>query len=61
MKYGLPPAAVSRAVSSGELPAVIVTTESGRERSYISPEDADRWFHEMLTVSVGDSSFGGLA
>jgi hypothetical protein len=60
MRYGLPPAVVSRAISAGELPAVVVTTETGRERAYISPDDAEHWFRERLSVSAG-SSVGGSA
>lgn len=60
MRYGLPPAVVSRAVNAGELPAVVVTTQTGRERAYISPDDAENWFRERLSVSVG-SSVGGSA
>ena len=60
IRYGLPPAAVSRAVNAGELPAVVVTTETGRERAYISPDDAEHWFRERLSVSAG-STVGGNA
>jgi len=60
MRYGLPPKVVSRSVASGDLPAVVVPTDTGRERAYISPEDADHWFRGLLTTSsVGSSSFGG--
>lgn len=61
IKYGLPPAVVSRAITSGELSAVLVTTETGRERAYIAPEDAEHWFNERLSVSAGISSVGGTA
>lgn len=60
LRYGLPPGVVSRAVASGSLPAAVVVTGSGRERAYISPEDADKWFRELLSVGVGNSSVGGL-
>jgi hypothetical protein len=49
MTYGIPARTVSRAVSSGELAAVVTITETGRERAYISREDAQRWF-EMLSL-----------
>lgn len=55
LRYGLPPTVVSRSVTAGELPAVVVKTGTGRERMYIAPEDADRWFHSLLTAS----SLGG--
>jgi hypothetical protein len=48
--YGIPARTVSRAVNSGELPAVITKTETGRERFYISMEDAERWFTSLLIV-----------
>lgn len=47
MTYGIPARAVSRAIESGELPAVITTTETGRERAYISSADADSWFESL--------------
>ena len=59
MRYGLPPAVVSRAIASGDLPAVVVSTETGRERAYISPDDAEHWFQQRLSVSAG-ASVGGL-
>ena len=58
MRYGLPPKVVSRSVASGDLPAVVVPTDTGRERAYISLEDADMWFQGLLT-STSASSFGG--
>ena len=60
IRYGLPPAVVSRAVASGDLPAVLVTTATGRERAYISPDDAEHWFNERLSVSASNSSVGGF-
>ena len=51
IKYGLPPRVISRAVSKGELPAVITTTETGRERVYVSEFDADVWFVSLATNS----------
>lgn len=59
MRYGLPPTVVSRAVAAGDLPAVLVTTTTGRERAYILPEDAEHWFNERLSVSSSNSSMGG--
>lgn len=47
MTYGIPARIVSRAISSGELPAVVTVTETGRERAYISYEDAARWFDSL--------------
>lgn len=37
---------------SGELPAVRTTTETGRQRIYVSFEDADRWFNSLTTGEV---------
>jgi hypothetical protein len=51
MTYGLPARAVSRAVNTGELPAIITTTETGRERAYISSNDAAAWFESLSTSS----------
>jgi hypothetical protein len=45
--YGIPARAVSRAISTGELLAVITTTETGRERAYIAAEDAANWFESL--------------
>jgi hypothetical protein len=42
--YGIPARVVARAVSTGQLPAVVTLTETGRERAYISHEDAAEWF-----------------
>jgi hypothetical protein len=47
MTYGIPARTVARAVSTGELPAVLTKTETGRERSYISAEDAQVWFESL--------------
>ena len=47
MTYGIPARVVSRAITNGELPAVITITETGRERAYISNEDADHWFNSL--------------
>jgi hypothetical protein len=47
--FGLPPRVVSRAISFGELPAVITTTETGRERAYVSEEDALAWFNSLTS------------
>lgn len=43
MLHGIPPRAVARAVSQGELPALKTKTETGRDRVYISYEDALAW------------------
>jgi hypothetical protein len=50
LTYGIPARTVSRAVSSGDLPAVVTKTETGRERAYISIDDAERWFSTLLIV-----------
>ena len=56
MKFGLPPRVISRAIASGELPAVLTTTETGRERAYVSEDDAIFWFNSLTTTSpVGGS------
>lgn len=55
MMFGLPPRVVSRAISFGELPAVITTTETGRERAYVAEEDAVAWF-KSLTSSVEEAN-----
>lgn len=47
MAYGIPARTVARAVSTGELPAVITKTETGRDRAYISHEDAAQWFSTL--------------
>lgn len=47
MTYGIPARIVSRAISNGELPAVLTVTETGRERAYISYEDAAAWFNTL--------------
>jgi hypothetical protein len=49
MTYGLPARTVSRAIESGELQAIITTTETGRERAYISSADAANWFESLAT------------
>jgi hypothetical protein len=43
MLFGIPQRVVARAVASGELPALITKTETGRDRAYIMHEDAERW------------------
>jgi hypothetical protein len=50
MTYGIPARTVARAVSTGELPAVITKTETGRERVYISSDDAATWFESLSQV-----------
>jgi hypothetical protein len=52
IRYGLPIRTVSRAVVSGMLPAVVTTTDTGRERFYISIEDADKWLETLTTVKT---------
>lgn len=47
MTYGIPARIVSRAIQAGELPAVLTVTETGRERAYISYEDAAKWFDSL--------------
>lgn len=47
MRYGLPPRAVARAVAVGDLPAVRTRTETGRERVYILPSDAEAWITSL--------------
>ncbi len=59
LKYGLPTRVISRAVSMGELPAVLTKTETGRERAYILIDDAESWFLSLSTFNndyavVGD-------
>ena len=49
--YGIPARVVSRAVSTGELAAVVTVTETGRERVYISYEDAAAWFNLLTSTS----------
>jgi hypothetical protein len=51
LTYGIPARAVSRAISSGELPAIMTKTETGRDRAYIAYEDATAWF-ESLSASI---------
>lgn len=48
MTYGIPARTVTRAVNLGELPAVKTTTETGRQRVYVSYEDAERWFNSLV-------------
>lgn len=52
MTYGIPARTVTRAVVNGELPAVKTTTETGRQRIYVSFEDADKWFSSLITNEV---------
>jgi hypothetical protein len=49
--YGIPARVVSRAVSIGELAAIVTVTETGRERVYISYEDAAAWFSSLTSTS----------
>lgn len=55
IRYGLPTGVIARAISVGELPAITTKTETGRDRVYIAPSDADAWFNNLstaLTTSV---------
>lgn len=52
MTYGIPARTVARAVTNGDLPAVRTTTETGRQRVYVSYEDADAWFSSLTTNEV---------
>ena len=45
--YGIPPRVVSRAVAQGELPALKIKTETGRDRVYISYDDAQQWIQSL--------------
>lgn len=40
---GIPARVVARAVANGELPALVIKTETGRDRAYILYEDAQTW------------------
>lgn len=51
MAYGIPARTVSRAVASGQLPALVTITETGRERVYIAPDDAATWFESLANVA----------
>ncbi len=57
MRYGIPTRTVSRALYLGDLSAIKMTTETGRERFYILVDDADVWFNSLslntTSVSVG--------
>jgi hypothetical protein len=59
LKYGLPTRAVARAVASGDLPAALTLTETGRTRAYISPEDADLWFQSLNAAAQPVAMAGG--
>ena len=52
LMFGLPPRVISRAIASGELPAVLTTTETGRERAYVSEEEANIWFNSLTSASI---------
>lgn len=56
IKYGLPTGVVARAVSTGQLPAVVTLTETGRERAYISPSEADSWFHALVNQTPSQTA-----
>lgn len=47
MTLGIPARVVARAVASGELPALRTKTETGRDRVYISYEDAQAWLSSL--------------
>jgi hypothetical protein len=49
--HGMPARTVARAVDSGALPAVRTVTETGRERVYISPEDAQQWVDGLVVIA----------
>lgn len=49
LTYGIPARAVARAIKNGDLPAIKLTTQTGRERSYVSIIDADVWFSSLFT------------
>lgn len=49
--FGLPPRVISRAIANGELIAVATTTETGRERFYVSEKDAISWFNSLTPAS----------
>lgn len=51
MLYGIPSRVVARAVASGHLPALITKTETGRDRAYITYEDAERWVNSLNSES----------
>jgi hypothetical protein len=44
---GIPARVVARAVASGKLPALVTKTETGRDRVYISYEDAQSWLSSL--------------
>jgi excisionase family DNA binding protein len=52
MTYGIPARTVVRATETGELPALRTTTETGRERIYISDADVERWLDSMLSATA---------
>lgn len=49
--YGIPARTVARAVTTGVLPSVRTTTETGRERCYISPDDAATWVDTLVVIA----------
>lgn len=48
MTYGIPARVVTRAIESGELPALKTKTATGRERAYISAPDVDMWIETLV-------------
>jgi hypothetical protein len=59
LTYGIPTRVVVRAIENGALPAVKTTTDTGRERSYISKDDAELWFTSLLTSGSSASIVEG--
>jgi len=47
--HGIPQRVVARAVAQGELPALKIRTETGRERAYIAHDDAIAWIDSLMT------------
>ena len=54
MTYGIPTRTVIRAACSGELPAIKTVTETGRERIYILPADAESWISSMVSTAPAE-------
>lgn len=53
--YGIPAGAVVRAVDAGELPAVRLTTPTGKERLYVLRDDANSWIESLFTNHAQES------
>jgi hypothetical protein len=60
MTYGLPARAVARAVAVGDLPAARTVTETGRERVYILPQDAEAWVESLNAQEQLASASGSM-